>query len=111
MKPLDRAIVGLCTLILLTVAIQAFFPAQYVSVPQVPKTPVIACAGAPIVVDFPFTGGVNEPWTCKVQCDDDEPRYILYTNGKATQCEIPPGCNDTGEDSNITCTPPANSTK
>jgi hypothetical protein len=49
---------------------------------------------------------VNSPYECKIQCDDDEPRYILYKNGKAAQCETPPGCLDYGEDHRITCAPP-----
>ncbi len=61
-------------------------------------------------MDFPFIGTVNQPWSCQEQCNDDKPRYLLYSNGKATQCETPPGCNDTGEDSNVTCKPPVVST-
>lgn len=66
-----------------------------------------ACIGTSIVVDYAYENGVNSPYECDVQCEDDKPRYILYSNGKATQCETPPGCLDYGEDHRITCTPPA----
>ncbi len=72
-----------------------------------PQEPETACTGEPIVVDFPYLGTVNDPWTCQVQCGDQKQRFILYSNGKATECEELPGCNDRGEDSGITCTPPA----
>lgn len=111
MKLPEKILVGICGLILGIVIVQALFPAKYVSAPPPPATPVVACVGTPIPVDFPFTGAVNEPWTCQVQCTDGKPRFILYSNGKGTQCETPPGCNDIGEDNNITCTPPTKSTK
>jgi len=78
--------------------------------PKVPPPDVIEeedCVGEAIVVDYDYQGGVNTPHECKIQCEDDEPRYILYANGMATQCEDPPGCIDAGEDDGITCTPPA----
>ncbi|UPA22628.1 hypothetical protein K8942_00225 [Candidatus Peribacteria bacterium] len=109
MKNLDRIVAGVCGLILLIVAVQSLFPRAYVPAPPPPPQEIGTCTGEPILVDFAFTGGVNEPWTCREQCDDNEPRYILYTNGRATQCETPPGCNDTGEDNNITCVPPVKS--
>lgn len=91
--------------LLLIVALQSVVPRAYT--PQ-PKEPVVEvpCKGMPITVDFAYTGGVNDPWTCQVQCQDDKPRYILYSNGKATQCQVPPGCNDYGEDNGVTCTVP-----
>jgi hypothetical protein len=105
MHTLERVIGGTLAVLLLVVAVQSVVPRTYV--PR-EKEPVVetACKGTPIKVDFAYTGGVNDPWTCKVQCDDDQPRYILYSNGKATQCETPPGCNDTGEDSGVTCMVP-----
>lgn len=107
MRFTPTTIIGaLCGLILVVVLAQAVIPDTYT--PQ-PKPEVVAgeCIGEAIEVDFEFNGGVNDPWTCQEQCDDNEPRYILYSNGKATQCESPPGCNDYGEDNGITCTPPA----
>lgn len=69
-----------------------------------------ACIGEPIVVNFPYLGTVNDPWTCQVQCAEGKEKFILYTNGKATQCEELPGCNDRGEDDGVTCAPPDVST-
>lgn len=90
---------------LMVVAVEAVVPSKYEPKPQdlEPKT---QCVGEPIVVDEPYNGGVLEPWTCRVQCDGDVPRYILYSNGMATQCETPPGCNDRGEDLGETCQVP-----
>ncbi len=103
MQKTERIVAAVCALILVIVAWQSVFPAKYVPRPPEPPAPELDCIGEPINVDFAYTGGVNDPWTCKVQCDDDNPRYILYSNGKATQCETPPGCNDVGEDRGVTC--------
>lgn len=65
------------------------------------------CEGIPITVDYPFHGGMLQPHACKPQCQDGTQRYVLYTNGKATQCQKPPGCLDWGEDNGVTCEPPA----
>ena len=64
------------------------------------------CEGTPIEVDYPYYGGMLQPHACKPQCDGDEQRYVLYTNGKATQCQKLPGCLDWGEDQGVTCVPP-----
>ncbi|TSC58064.1 MAG: hypothetical protein Greene041662_821 [Candidatus Peregrinibacteria bacterium Greene0416_62] len=61
------------------------------------------CIGEPIVVDYAYDNRMLEPHACKIQCSDNKPRYIQYTNGLATQCETPPGCNDWGEDRRVTC--------
>lgn len=106
MHSLERIIFSTLGVLLVIVAVQAVVPVTYVPRPKPPVVEV-PCKGTPIKVDFAYTGGVNDPWTCKPQCDDDKPRYILYSNGKATQCETPPGCNDTGEDNGVTCTVPA----
>jgi hypothetical protein len=84
--------------------------------PIVPERPVqeaeVACQGRPILVPYPFPPpaeeeGMDSPWECQVQCEDRVARYLLYTNGKATQCEALPGCLDWGEDNRTTCVPPA----
>lgn len=64
------------------------------------------CVGEPIVVDYVYDYRMLEPHVCKIQCSDTKQRYIQYTNGIATQCETPPGCNDWGEDRRVTCVPP-----
>ncbi len=74
-----------------------------------PPEPAAECIGEPIVVSYAYTGW-NKPHACAPQCKDDRPRYILYTDGRATQCETPPGCNDWGEDKGVTCTPSLTST-
>lgn len=108
MHSLERIIGGTLAVLLLVVAVQAIVPKAYVPRAREPVVEVV-CKGTPIKVDYAYTGTVNDPWTCKVQCDDDKPRYILYSNGKATQCETPPGCNDSGEDSGVTCSVPEKS--
>jgi hypothetical protein len=105
MQSLERTVGIVCAVILLVVIFESLHPARYVSKPP----PIVAqknCVGSPIVVTFPFTGAVNDPWTCQVQCKDDKPRYVLYSNGRATQCDTPPSCLDYGEDHGITCNPP-----
>ena len=67
-----------------------------------PNTP---CDGTPIKVDYPYYGGMLEPHACKPQCDDHLQHYVLYSNGKATQCQKIPGCNDWGEDQGVSCVP------
>lgn len=104
-KRFQQIIIGVLGLLLLVVAVQSFLPTGEGPIVDDPIVEA-PCTGAPIPVDFAYTGGVNEPWTCQVQCDDNKQRYILYSNGKATQCETLPGCNDTGEDSGVTCAPP-----
>lgn len=65
-----------------------------------------ACVGQPLEVDYPYQGGMLDPHACAVQCEDEVQRYIVYTNGKATQCQILPGCLDWGEDQGTTCVIP-----
>lgn len=65
------------------------------------------CKGEPIKVNYSFRGSYIEPHACLPQCQDQIQRYILYANGKATQCEPLPGCNDWGEDNGIECEPPS----
>ncbi len=64
------------------------------------------CEGEALKVKYPYKGGMLDPHACKVQCEDEVQRYIVYTNGKATQCQILPGCLDWGEDQGITCVIP-----
>lgn len=64
-----------------------------------------ACDGTPIKVDYPYYGGMLEPHACQPQCDDHVQHYVLYTNGKATQCQKIPGCLDWGEDQGVACVP------
>lgn len=71
-----------------------------------PKPDPIACVGEPIQVEENYGGGPLNPWSCKVQCEDNVWRYLVYRNGYATQCAPPPDCTDNGEDDGITCIPP-----
>lgn len=88
--------------ILLIVAFESLFPKT--TLPVVANPPIEEeCLGEPIVVDYPYQGGMLEPWECRIQCDDKKQRYIVYTNGIATPCEKLPGCLDYGEDYGITC--------
>lgn len=102
MKRLQIVIGGILGLLLILTIVQSVVPKNYV--PETPEE-IEPCIGEPIFVDFDYTGGVNEPWSCQEQCTDDQPRYLFYTNSKATQCETPPGCNDYGEDRGIQCEP------
>ena len=71
------------------------------------KEPEKYCEGTPLYVQYPYESGYLEPHACKVQCETpSEQRFVLYSNGKATQCEKIPGCLDAGEDSGVTCTVP-----
>lgn len=96
--------------------IQAFFGViflillyQAIRVPKIPEaepredTATVNCTGEPIFVPYAFEWTVLEPHACAPQCTDGKQRYIVYTNGLATQCENLPGCNDTGEDTGVTC--------
>lgn len=106
MKNLEKSITGMCIAIVLIVAVQAFLPENYKTPPPTPPAKMVDCRGAAIPLNQPYLGVPIEPWTCKIQCDDGKPRFILYSNGKATQCDTPPACFDSGEDNNIECKPP-----
>lgn len=106
MKTFQRIVIGLLAVLLIVVVVQALIPREYVPEEREPVQEQ-ACVGTPIRVDYAFNGGYLDPWACEVQCQDGQPRYVLYSNGRATQCETPPGCNDYGEDNGITCVPPA----
>lgn len=105
MHTFQRGVIGLLGILLLIVVAQSVIPSQYVPQEREPVEEQ-ACIGTPIRVEYAFNGGYLDPWACEEQCGSDQPRYVLYSNGKATQCETPPGCNDFGEDNGITCIPP-----
>lgn len=100
---LNAAVSGTLAIVAVVVLAQSLLPER---VRLIPPPPPVPCRGEPIVVAFSFDGTIQKEWTCKVQCEDKKPRYILYANDRATQCEELPGCNDYGEDHNITCVPP-----
>lgn len=96
-------IVGyVCGIMFVVVFAVAILPSRRPIPPPAP--PIGPCIGEPIPVDYAYSGWL-QPHACAVQCEDDKPRYILYTDGSATQCQTPPGCNDEGEDRGIFCTP------
>ncbi len=97
-----RLVGVLCGLMLAVVIVEAVFPPAHPIPPPTP--PEGSCIGEPIVAQYEYSGWLK-PHECKVQCQDDEPRYILYTDGRATQCQAPPGCNDEGEDKGVFCIP------
>jgi len=108
--PKDPITIGTLAIIFVVVLFQVIRPEpvpETLPAPAAPTDSTTPCRGDPIPLKSAFTGGSFEPWTCKIQCDDQKLRYILYSNGKATQCEELPGCLDYGEDHNITCVPPA----
>lgn len=106
MKRLDPNIVAVCgmAVVLLFVAWQQTHPAPEPTITFEPSGE--PCRGEPIPVAYPYRGSPEDPHECKVQCDDNWPRYIFYSNGLGTQCDTPPSCNDRGEDDGVTCTPP-----
>lgn len=92
----------LCTITLLMLLHRAFiWQPTYV-----PLAPPVACKGQPIVVPYSYRGSDLSPHACAVQCEDQIQRYVLYTDGFATQCEPVPGCFDEGEDEGVVCTIP-----
>jgi hypothetical protein len=106
----EKATIGLLTAVLVILAVQtARGPVQHGKVGDIAEDGD-PCTGEPIAVDYPYDNRMLEPHACKIQCSDQKPRYILYKNHIATQCETPPGCNDWGEDRRVTCIPPATTT-
>jgi hypothetical protein len=101
----EKATMGVLTGMLLILAAQVARGPVVHGSPSDTASEGDPCIGEPIVVDYPYDYRMLEPHECKVQCSDQKPRYILYTNKMATQCETPPGCNDWGEDRRVTCTP------
>lgn len=101
----NRLLVAFFGLILFILFIQAVFPAREKKV-EITEQEQEDCMGEPLHVPYAYTGNVVEPWSCKPQCDDGRQRYLVYTNGVATQCEELPGCNDSGEDHGVTCRMP-----
>ena len=94
-------------LVLVIVVVQSFIRPKFT---QSAPAMNAECVGVALAVDYPFQGGFLDPHACKPQCDDGKQRYIVYNNGKATQCQILPGCLDWGEDRGVTCTPPGEMT-
>jgi hypothetical protein len=86
-----------------TVVQSAVRSVQLSALANPPKPPPVPCVGEPITVADEYGGGPVKPWSCKPQCADGIRRYLLYTNGYATQCAVPPECTDEGEDKGITC--------
>ena len=64
------------------------------------------CIGEAIAVDEAYAMFTLYPHSCRPQCADQKPRFLLYKNGLATQCEELPGCRDLDEDLGVTCRPP-----
>lgn len=100
--PYRKPILALFGVIILLLLLQAMFPRQAKPF-DITATAEEDCEGEALSVPYEYTGGVVEPWSCQVQCQDQKLRYLVYTNGVATQCEPLPGCNDWGEDRGVTC--------
>lgn len=99
---LEKSVVIFLILILLIVFRQSLSRSSLQE--QDLKPPI--CEGVPLTVSYPYMGGFLEPHACAIQCQDHQQRYIVYTNGFATQCEKLPGCRDLGEDRGVICVPP-----
>lgn len=100
------AVYGLCLLIAGILMWQWVFPRQYVP-GKVAREPELPCKGEPIFVEYAYNYAPADPHECKVQCRDNRPRFVAYSNGLATQCGEPPNCFDWGEDQGTTCKPEA----
>jgi hypothetical protein len=102
----EKATIGVLTAMLVILAVQtARGPVRHGTANDIAEEGD-PCIGEAIIASYPYDYRMLEPHECKVQCADNKPRYILYTNRMATQCETPPGCNDWGEDRRVTCIPP-----
>ncbi len=98
-----KAVLILITAIAVTLCYESFVADKTGS--EFKPKPNQPCEGTPIEVDYPYHGGMLGPHACEEQCDTTTQRYVLYTNGKATQCQRLPGCLDWGEDQGVTCVP------
>lgn len=93
--------IGTLVVMLLIVAMQSHL--RPVIRPKLDPIQGEDCIGTPIKVDYSYAGVEASPHECKSQCTDGIIRYILYSDGQATQCETLPGCSDWGEDNGVTC--------
>jgi hypothetical protein len=100
--PFRRPVLAVFGIIILLLVLQALFPRQAKPV-DLNEMAEEDCVGDPLPIPYEYTGNVVDPWSCQVQCTDQKRRYLVYTNGVATQCEELPGCNDWGEDRGQTC--------
>lgn len=98
----EKAVVLFLILVLLVVFRQSLYRSSLEQHDLVPPV----CEGAPLPVSYPYAGGFLEPHACAMQCQDQIQRYVVYSNGFATQCEKLPGCRDLGEDQGVICVPP-----
>lgn len=101
-SPYTTALTVVCAVIALVLVKDAVFQEDVSALKPKPNQP---CEGQALRVDYPYHGGMLSPHACAPQCADGKQRYILYTNGKATQCQKVPGCLDWGEDQGVTCVP------
>jgi hypothetical protein len=96
----EQKVVGaFCGIVLVMLIYRAFLWQPHIPPPPAPK----ACKGEALYVDYAFIDGDKSPHGCAIQCEDRVQRYLVYTDGYATQCEMTPGCFDWGEDNGITC--------
>lgn len=103
--PYRKPVLIIFGVIVALLLIQAVFPRQ--AVPRdLTASAEEDCVGEALPIPYEYTGNVVDPWSCQVQCQDQKQRYLVYTNGVATQCETLPGCNDWGEDRGQTCNIP-----
>ena len=98
-----RVVAGGLAFVVLIVGYQSLTSQFVAPVPE--PEPDIKCVGKPIHAAYPYGGTMMGPHECAPQCDDHIRRYIVYSDGQATQCEPLPGCSDWGEDSGVTCLP------
>ncbi len=104
----DRRLELFLGVVAVVLLFSALFPKQ-AKPRDVTQIATDTCKGEPINVPLAYVGSPLDPWSCQPQCDDKKQRYLVYTNGVATQCETLPGCFDTGEDSGMTCKIPGDS--
>lgn len=96
--------VVVCSFIFVIVLMQSLALPTYERSPG-PITEGDPCKGESIEVDYAYPEGGDSPNECMKQCLAGAPRYILYPDGRATQCALLPGCGDWGESRDIFCVP------
>ena len=99
--PIEKVAYSFFGVVFLVLVYQSFFWTPVVK--PFSLEPSGECVGESLFVSYPYEGRVLDPHACAPQCADQRQRYIVYTNGYATQCETVPGCSDWGEDRGKTC--------
>src|SRR5687768_3064355 len=91
-----NVVLGFFGLIFIVLFYQAVRIARVPTAPPKEEVVEAECIGEALSIPYAYNYTIVEPHSCAPQCADGKQRYLLYTNGVATQCELLPGCNDVG---------------